>query len=266
MQNFEISIAGLRDGGHLGFSWSEQLKLDDAISDFVGRGIDNDCINILLVTRKEAEEYVRYLKESGVQVDELNAAGEIVVEHIDELLQEKQVKVVTDLITRQLETFSELARSKGMRGLNIIGRVAANMAKLGRYESALLIELFWQNTVSKSVMPITVICPYESIPRELMKGLEELHNCPLLVNEVWEITRANFKCAKCGKKVGNEIRIHEPNLMAEQSKVASTAMKESEAGWIPFCFDCISNHPILRPSWLKATKSEVNELPNLPAQ
>jgi two-component system, OmpR family, sensor histidine kinase VicK len=66
----------------------------------------------------------------------------------------------------------------------------------------------------------------------------------------WRITAANFNCARCGKKVLNEIRIHEPRVMLEESHAVSSAMKAANAGWIPFCFECISTHRTLKPAWL----------------
>jgi len=66
----------------------------------------------------------------------------------------------------------------------------------------------------------------------------------------WRITPANFNCARCGKKVLNEIRIHEPRVMLEESHAVSSAMKAANAGWIPFCFECISTHRTLKPAWL----------------
>jgi hypothetical protein len=66
----------------------------------------------------------------------------------------------------------------------------------------------------------------------------------------WRITPANFNCVRCGKRVLYEIRIHEPRVMGEESKAVSSAMQAVRAGWIPFCFDCISSHRTLKPAWL----------------
>ncbi len=72
----------------------------------------------------------------------------------------------------------------------------------------------------------------------------------LLKTEAWEITRANFnfKCCECGKQVDWEIRIYDPSSMMEQSKAASSAMERMKAGRIPFCYECISSHPVLKPA------------------
>lgn len=66
----------------------------------------------------------------------------------------------------------------------------------------------------------------------------------------WRITPANFNCVRCGKRVLYEIRIHEPRVMMNESKAVSSAMQAVRAGWIPFCFDCISTHRTLKPAWL----------------
>ncbi len=246
MSEVERLTVDYKDGSHLAFSRNDQLQLQSAISEFVERGLNDRKIILLLVTTAEAEKYVAHLKESIAEIDKLIASSEIVISPIDDLLEQKEITVVTDMLTQKLQTFSELARSKERRGLNIIGRIVDNMAKQSRYEDALLMEMFWQNT-TKSDPRITVVCMFDTIPYELERGLAELHNYPLQLGEAWEITPANFKCVKCGKRVEKEIRIHDPGLMEKQSKLVSIAMKQNDAGWIPFCFSCISNHPILKP-------------------
>ncbi len=72
----------------------------------------------------------------------------------------------------------------------------------------------------------------------------------------WQITPANYNCVRCGKQVRNEIRIHEPPMMLDESKVVSAAMQTTKAGWIPFCFDCISTHRTLKPAWLVVEPQE----------
>jgi hypothetical protein len=78
----------------------------------------------------------------------------------------------------------------------------------------------------------------------------QIQRSALRSSAAWEITPANYKCAKCGKQVVREIRVYDPRMMPAQSAIVSAAMKRNNAGWIPFCFECISSHPYSRPSWL----------------
>jgi hypothetical protein len=66
----------------------------------------------------------------------------------------------------------------------------------------------------------------------------------------WRITPANFNCVRCGRRVLYELRIHEPRVMMDESRAVSSAMQALRAGWIPFCFDCVSTHKTLKPAWL----------------
>ncbi len=252
MKDIEIVTAFLKDGSHLAFARSKQLQLEQAISDCVHRGIESIHLNVFFVTRSEFEKYVPYLKKSGIEVDKLFAAGEIVLKPIDQLLLEKRTNHVAESVARELQTLGEVAKSKEMKGLNIVDMICGNLAEQGRYDDALFIELFWEDAIHKSIVPITLMCPYESIPRDLADGLEELRNCPLFIDEIWEVVPANFNCAKCGRKVEREIRIHEPGMMVNLSRSVSSVMKGNDAGWIPFCFDCILTHPLLKPPWLNA--------------
>ena len=64
------------------------------------------------------------------------------------------------------------------------------------------------------------------------------------------ITPANFNCVRCGRRGLYELRIHEPRVMMNESRAVSSAMQALRAGWIPFCFDCVSTHKTLKPAWL----------------
>jgi hypothetical protein len=244
-------LKDLKDGDHPAFTYGNLLELAEVISSFVDRGLNQNEINILFITRKQAERYIGYLKESGFEADKLLASGDIVIEPIDELLLEDKVGAITDSVMERLQSIGEQARKDRKRGLNIVGEIAGNFAARGIYEDCVLVEMFWHAIIPSFKMPITLICPYESIPAVLMGPLEELHNSAIPIEATWEITPASFDCVRCKAHVVKEMRVHEPHLMASQSEVATISMRENNAGWIPFCFDCISTHPILKPSWMR---------------
>jgi hypothetical protein len=241
----------LKDGDHPVFTYGSQLELAAVISGFVDRGLNQNEINVLFITRRQAERYIGYLKESGFEADKLLASGDIIIEPIDELLLQERVGAITDFVRERLLSNGELARKNRKRGLNIVGEIAGTFAARGRYEDCVLVETFWHAIMPNFKPPITLICPYESVPAVLMGPLEELHNSAIPIEATWEITPASFDCVKCKAQVVKEIRVHEPLLMNSQSEVATISMRENHAGWIPFCFDCISTHPVLKPSWMR---------------
>jgi hypothetical protein len=245
-------VKDLKDGDHPVFTYGNQLELAEVISSFVDRGLNQNEINVLFITRKQAQNYIGYLKEAGFEADKLLASGDIVIEPIDELLLQERVGAITDHVRERLQSNGELARKNRKRGLNIVGEIAGTFAARGRYEDCVLVETFWHTMIPNFKPPITLICPYESVPTVLWGPLEELHNSALPIELTWEITPASFDCVRCKTHVVKEIRVHEPLLMNGQSEVATISMRENNAGWIPFCFDCISTHPILKPSWMRA--------------
>jgi hypothetical protein len=244
-------LKDLKDGDHPVFTYGNQLELAEVICSFVDRGLNQNEINVLFITRRQAQNYIGYLKEAGFEADKLLASGDIVIEPIDELLLQERVGAMTDYVRERLQSNSELARKNRKRGLNIVGEIAGTFAARGRYEDCVLVETFWHTVIPNFKPPITLICPYESVPSVLRGPLEELHNTALPIELTWEITPASFDCVKCKTHVVKEIRVHEPLLMNGQSEVATISMRENNAGWIPFCFDCISTHPILKPSWMR---------------
>jgi hypothetical protein len=242
----------LKDGDHPVFTYGNQLELAEVICSFVDRGLNQNEINVFFITKKQAERYLGYLKESGIEADKLLASDDIIIEPIDELLEQDRVVVITDAVRERLYAISELARKNGRRGLNIVGEIAGTFAARGRYEDCVLVEMFWHALIPNFKPPITLICPYESIAAVLIGPLEELHNSPIPMEMTWEIIPASFDCVKCKAHVVKEIRVHEPLQMAGQSEVATISMRENRAGLAPFCFDCISTHSFLRPSWIRA--------------
>ena len=244
-------LKDLKDGDHPAFTYGSLIELAEVISSFVDRGLNQNKINVLFITRKQAERYIGYLKESGFEADKLLDSQDIIIEPIDELLLQDQVGAVTDHVRERLQALAGLARRNRKRGLNIVGEIAGTFAALGRYEDCVLVEVFWHAIIPNFTLPITLICPYESIPAVLMEPLQELHDTPIPIGSTWEITPASFDCVKCKTHVVKEMRVHEPLLMAGQSEVATISMRENNAGWMPFCFNCISTHPFLRPSWMR---------------
>ena len=49
-----------------------------------------------------------------------------------------------------------------------MGEIAGTFAALGRYEDCVLVEVFWHAIIPNFKLPITLICPYESIAAVLM--------------------------------------------------------------------------------------------------
>jgi len=248
----EHLIAALMQRAHPVVTFGDDMQLAGIISAFVDRGLNHGAINLFFATSGQLERYISYLKEAGLDADKLVLDEELILEPIDALLLEPQVDVIVAFIKKKLDEVALLAEKKGRRGgLNVIGEIAGNLAKQQSYDEAILIETFWSTIIPSFKMPITLICLYSLIPTALVEPLRELHSSVLPIQNIWEITPANFKCINCGITVEREIRVHEPQIIKNQSEVVTIAMRENKAGWIPYCFDCISNHPFLKPSWLR---------------
>jgi DcmR-like sensory protein len=244
-----MDVAHMKNRDHFAFIYTDELQIGEVISDFVKRGLDYGQINVFFCTVDEAQRFSNSLKRSGVEVDKLLASSEIVIVPIDVLLQEEQFSVITDTVSDHLEVLSNLVRKNGKKGLNIVGRIAGNLAKQGRDQDVLSMEKFWIETVRSSNIPITLLWPYEYLYPTLVPPLQ-LFDHYSLYSYGWEIIPANFECITCRKKVNNELRIFEPKLMESQSERVTTTMQKADAGWMPYCFKCLSEHPYLKPSWL----------------
>ena len=241
----------LKDGAHPAFTYASNLQMAEILPEFVGRGLDENKINVLFVTQKQAEIYKGYLNESGIDSERLIVSRNIIVSPIDELVNERDVSAVITSVEDKVRKIGALATESRKRGLSIVGEIAGTFAAMERYEDCVMVEAFWHRFIPEFRPQITLVCPYQAIPSVLRGPLEELHNCVIPIQAVWEIVPASYTCVKCKRHVNKEIREYEPDLMIGQSEVITVSMKENEAGWIPFCFNCISAHPFLKPTWLR---------------
>ncbi|MDA4117179.1 MAG: ATP-binding protein [Thaumarchaeota archaeon] len=171
-----LSTASLVDGDHLAVSYTDESKLASEISDFINRGTKRNQTNVLLVTSDEAERYLEFLREVGTEVNKLLSSGDLVIEPIDALLDEKQpVNVAKQWVAKKVAGFGDSARVRRKTGLNILGSIAGNLVKQGRYEECLSLEQFWHEFILRSDIPITLLCPYDAVPPELELPLQEAH-------------------------------------------------------------------------------------------
>jgi signal transduction histidine kinase len=171
----EVSTERLRDGDHLVYAYLDESQLATAVSEFVRRGLSRNQTNLFLVTAAEAEKYEALLARVGLDLRALAASGVVAVETVDQWLGEP-IDSVFDRIEEQLKVHGKVAREQNRSGLNIIGTIANTLAKQGRYSECLLLEAFWHSTIDQAEMPVTLLCPYESMVPHLEEPLQQTHS------------------------------------------------------------------------------------------
>jgi len=120
----EISTERLRDGDHLAYAYLDEPRLAAAVTGFVKRGVSRNQTNVFLVTKADAARYAAFLKEAGLDVEELVASGMITIETVDPWLAEERLDSVLDLLKEKLVVYGNAVREQGRSGLNIIGTIA----------------------------------------------------------------------------------------------------------------------------------------------
>jgi len=182
----EHVVAALMERDHPVVTYGDDLQLARIISAFVERGLNHRAINLFFATSGQLERYISYLKEAGLDTDKLVLNKELILEPIDALLLKPKVDVIIAFVKKKLDQVALLAEKKGRRGgLNVIGDIAGNLAKQQSYDEAILIETFWSAIIPRFKTPITLICPYSSIPTVLVEPLRELHSSVLPIQNIW---------------------------------------------------------------------------------
>jgi hypothetical protein len=167
----------MKAGDHLAFVYRNKIELEDTVTEFIRRGIDKSGLNLLLVTEEEATEYLAYLREQGIEAGDKVNAGNIVVEPIDGLL-DKHADFIVCRLSGVVERMLRTATRKNKRGLNVIGRLAGNLANQGKYLECIKVETYWHERLLNAAttsQPITLLCPYDSISIKLETPLRKTH-------------------------------------------------------------------------------------------
>jgi hypothetical protein len=190
----DYSMTDLKDTEHVALIYGDELQLQHAISEFVRMGLDRHHINILICAEDEAKKYTAYLRESGINVDKLNSSEDIVILFNDELL-EKPSGMIFEKLSREVRSFGESAKEKGAKGINLWGETCGVLSARGRYKDCLLLERFWEESVSKSIwsgLPITAVCPFTFLPPRVEVALREFHSGTLATAQTLKLSKLQY--------------------------------------------------------------------------
>lgn len=178
-----MQISQMRDRDHLAFEYEHNLDLGKILSEFIRNGMQNQLLNLLIISKEEKMQYVDLLKQNGVDVDEYFKSNDLIVCEHDELYPDGEIGSSFQSILNYLNDASYALKKNGKRGFNIVGTVAGNLANFAKHEKCVDIEKSWHYVLPTFKYPIRLICPYKTnLPISIIADLSKYHTAAYLGN------------------------------------------------------------------------------------
>ncbi|HTH22708.1 MAG TPA: MEDS domain-containing protein [Nitrososphaeraceae archaeon] len=184
LESIEEFILEMKDYDHLVITFNDKTQLQEIVINFVKRGINNNNLNVLFITREEEPEFINVLNNMK-NVNSLFRSEDIMIVNADDYLQGGTYLI--EPVIKSLDTIREKAKGRSKSGLSVIGTPPGVLIEQGKYDEANNIEIQFHEAIQKSGIPATFLCLYKSLPQELEGRFSECHD--LIVKRAVTSTR-----------------------------------------------------------------------------
>ena len=184
LESIEEFILEMKDYDHLVITFNDKTQLQEIVINFVKRGINNNNLNVLFITRKEEPEFINVLNNMK-NVNSLFRSEDIMIVNADDYIQGGTYLI--EPVIKSLDTIREKAKGRSKSGLSVIGTPPGVLIEQGKYDEAHNIEIQFHEAIQKSGIPATFLCLYKSLPQELEGRFSECHD--LIVKRAVTSTR-----------------------------------------------------------------------------
>jgi len=184
LESIEEFILEMKDYDHLVITFNDKTQLQEIVINFVKRGINNNNLNVLFITREEEPEFINVLNNMK-NVNSLFRSEDIMIVNADDYIQDGTYLI--EPVIKSLDTIREKAKGRSKSGLSVIGTQPGVLIEQGKYDEAHNIEIQFHEAIQKSGIPATFLCLYKSLPQELEGRFSECHD--LIVKRAVTSTR-----------------------------------------------------------------------------
>ena len=173
--SIEEFISEINGSDQLVITFNDKSEFEQIVINFIKRGIDNNEINVLLISKKEEPEFIQTLNKIK-NIDSLFRLQDVVVLRADDYFLEGTYLI--EPIPKRLDNIREIAKDRSKSGLSMIGTpiLEQTLIEQGKYDEAHNIEIQFHETIQKSEFPTTVLCLYRSLPEELENRFLDCHD------------------------------------------------------------------------------------------
>jgi hypothetical protein len=173
LESIEEFILEMKEYDHLVITFNDRTQLQEIVINFVKRGINNNNLNVLLITREEESEFINVLNNFE-NINSLFRSEDIIIVNADDYLQDGTYLI--EPVMKRLDSIGQIAKDRSKTGLSVIGTPPSVLIEQGKYDEAHNIEIQFHDAIQKSGIPATFLCLYRSLPQELEGRLSEYHD------------------------------------------------------------------------------------------
>lgn len=173
LESIEEFILEMKEYDHLVITFNDKTQLQEIVINFVKRGINNNNLNVLFITRKEEPEFINVLNNMK-NINSLFRSEDIITVNADDYLQGGTYLIGP--VMKILDSIGEKAKDRAKSGLSVIGTPPGVLIEQGKYDEAHDIEIQFHEAIQESGIPATFLCLYRSLPQELEGRFSECHD------------------------------------------------------------------------------------------
>ena len=173
LESIEEFILEIKEYDHLVITFNDKTQFQEIVINFVKRGINNNNLNVLFITRKEEPEFIDVLNNMK-NINSLFRSEDITIVNADDYLQGGRYLI--DSVMKKLDSIGEKAKDRAKSGLSVIGTPPGVLLEQGEYDEAHNLEIQFHEAIQNSGIPATFLCLYKSLPQELEGRFSECHD------------------------------------------------------------------------------------------
>lgn len=174
IQSIKDFILQMVDRDHVIITYNMDSELEEILSAFIDRGIKNNQVSTLFISKNDERTFFEVLKKCDINVDKLLNSQDLMIVLIDEYYENKQFSF--DSFKQDLDFIIDLAKKKKKNGINFIGRIAPLLVEQNRYDEALDMEQNADELVHNSEFSVTAMCLYKTFPEKYEEALAKFHH------------------------------------------------------------------------------------------
>ena len=173
LESIEEFILEIKEYDHLVITFNDKTQFQEIVINFIKRGINNNNLNVLFITRKEEPEFIDVLNNMK-NINSLFRSEDITIVNADDYLQGGRYLI--EPVMKKLDSIGEKAKDRAKSGLSVIGTPPGVLLEQGEYDEAHNLEIQFHEAIQNSGIPATFLCLYKSLPQELEGRFSECHD------------------------------------------------------------------------------------------
>ena len=130
VESIEEFILEIKEYDHLVITFNDKAQFQEIVINFVKRGINNNNLNVLFITRKEEPEFIDVLNNMK-NINSLFRSEDITIVNADDYLQGGRYLI--DSVMKKLDSIGEKAKDRAKSGLSVIGYPPGVLLEQGEY-------------------------------------------------------------------------------------------------------------------------------------